>query len=205
MPLRHFARIWDAPSAIALALVLVQPVIAAEAPGMPGDSPVTADLPLHTPQLPAPPPPASVPDMRPVWHDSGILAPAAAGIDPRAREAWLWECRRRTAHYYDDGRQYGRRRHHRANDDGGLRPAYDYCEAYLDDFYRAYAQPGYGLNHGHPGQIFVQPVAMAPTQIQQDCQPCEEETEEYVPVRTRAILPRRRGYRPLPDKRIRVN
>ena len=171
---------------------------------MPGDSPVTADLPLHTPQLPAPPPPASVPDMRPVWHDSGILAPAAARIDPRAREAWLWECRRRTANYYDDGRNRANRRQHGANHEGGLRPGYDYCEAYLDDYYRAYAQPGYGVNSGQV-QTYVQPVAMAPGQMQQDCQPCEEETEEYVPVRTRSILPRRRGYRPLPDKRIRVN
>lgn len=202
MPFRNFARISGAPSALALALALVQPAIAAEAPGMPGIPPVATDLPLHTPGSP---PPAGAPDMRPVWHDSGILAPAAARIDPRAREAWLWECRRRTANYYDDGRNRAKRRQHGANHDGDLRPAYDYCEAYLDDYYRAYAQPGYGLSYGQPGQTFIQPVAMAPGQMQQDCQPCEEETEEYVPVRTRSIPPRARSYRPLPDKRIKVN
>ena len=172
---------------------------------MPVIPPAAADLPLHTPHLPGSPPPASPPDIRPVWHDSGILTPAAAGIDPRAREAWLWECRRRSAQTYDDGWRSGHRRNHRANRDGGFPPAYDYCEAYLDDYYRAYAQPGYGTNPGYPSQTFVQPVAMAPTQIQQDCQPCEEEVEEYVPVRTRSIPPRRRSYRPLPDKRIKVN
>lgn len=205
MPFRHFARIWGAPSAFVLALALVQPAIAAEAAGMPGNSPVAADLPLYAPQLPGSPPAAGAPDMRPVWPDSSILAPAAAQIDPRARAAWLWECRRRTAQNDDDGWRSGHRRHRGTNRDGGLPPAYDYCEAYLDDYYRAYAQPGYGITYSPPGQTFVQPVAMAPTQIQQECQPCDEETEEYVPVRTRSIPPRRRSYRPLPDKRIKLN
>ena len=80
MPFRNFARISGAPSALALALALVQPAIAAEAPGMPSIPPVATDLPLHTPGSP---PPAGAPDMRPVWHDSGLLQPGS--IPVRAR------------------------------------------------------------------------------------------------------------------------
>lgn len=90
---------------------------------------------------------------------------------------------------------------------------YDYCEAYLDDYYRYYAQAGYS-GYAHPGyghmMMMAPRMTMVPTRVASPAaqQPCEEVvTEEWVPERTRAI-PRRPARAPVrrrvPDKRIRV-
>ena len=140
----------------------------------------------------------AAPDMRPEWR-----APASAVLlpDDRARDAWLRECRHRTAFYYD----YGGYRHHRRHDSdhghmGGYEGGYDYCEAYFDDYYRTYTQPGYGYAYVYPAMAYVRPVAMAPAPVAQSSQPVVEVvTEEYVPMRSRTI-PRRA----VPGKRIRA-
>jgi hypothetical protein len=63
--------------------------------------------------LPGAMPPMSSPDMRPEWNGAAPAYPAqtypaAASMQPdqRTKDAWLGECRRRIAYYYDDG--YGR-------------------------------------------------------------------------------------------------
>lgn len=74
-------------------------------------------------------------------------------------------------------------------------PAYDYCEAYFDDYY---ARQTYAMAYAQPAMMMV-PVAQV--QQQRPC-PCVETvvTEEIVPVRSRArAIPRRR---PAPDKRL---
>ena len=85
----------------------------------------------------------------------------------------------------------GHRRRHAISDARG--PAYDYCEAYFDDYYRTYTRPA----TTYPSQSYV------PAPVQQISPPREVEIEEYVPVRTRSIPPRHRP-RSVPDKRIRV-
>ena len=130
--------------------------------------------------------------------------------DGRARDAWLRECRRRTAMYYDnDGYRHHRRhdRHDRHDRqwDRGYEGGYDYCEAYFDDYYRTYTQPGYGYGYGYPQMGYVLPVPMMmQQQVYQTRQPVEEVvTEEYVPMRSR-IIERRPARRIIRDKRIRV-
>ena len=170
MSLRRFAMTCAAGSAIALTLALATPAAAAAPEG---------------------------PDMRPTWQGGPV---SVVQPDARARDAWLRECRRRTAYYYDDG--YGwHHRHHRDRHDDGHVDGLDYCEAYFDDYYRTWAQPGYG--YAYPVAAYVRPMPMAMAPAPQASQPCEEVvTEEYVPVRTR-IIPRR-PMRRAPDKRIRV-
>jgi hypothetical protein len=182
MSFRRFAETCIAGSAFALALTLATPALA---------QPVDAGA------MPA------APDMRPEWRPglpgaSAAMQPAAMLPDSRARDAWLRECRRRTEMYYD-----GYRSHRRRDKDRSYSPGYDYCEAYFDDYYRTYTQPGYG--HAHHHMSYVQPVAMPATRVVQTSQPIEEViTEEYVPVRSRTIPQRRTIRRPMRDKRIRI-
>jgi hypothetical protein len=188
MSLRPTATISGAGSAFALALMLATPAAGAALGGeMPGD---------------APPPAHDMPgghDMRPMWQGG---ASAAGMPDARTRDAWLRECHRRTELYYDG---YGDRHHRRHGDDHhDSGPGYSYCEAYFDDYYRTYAQPGYAHAYAMPMMAHVRPMAMAPAPMAQSSQPCEEVvTEEYVPARTRYI-PRRPARRLVPDKRIRM-
>lgn len=73
---------------------------------------------------------------------------------------------------------------------------YDYCEAYFDDYY---ARQTYAMAYAAQPAMMMVPVAVQQQPQQQAC-PCTETvvTEEWVPVRARAI-PRRRT---APDKRV---
>jgi hypothetical protein len=191
MSFRRFAKTCAAGSALALALTLATSAAAAGLAGeLPGDAPTYPALPSTSmPQsMPQSMPMPAAPDMRPEWRGAN----AALQPDGRARDAWLRECRRRTEMYYD-----GYRSHRRNERDRGYAGGYDYCEAYLDDYYRTYAQPGYAHAYAHP-------VMMAPVTQTYTSRPVEEVvTEEYVPLRSRYI-PRRPARRILRDKRIRV-
>lgn len=187
MSFRAIAMICSAGSALALALAT--PTAAAE---LPGNAPSYA--PANDMPLPA------APDMRPEWRGGGTTA--ALLPDSRTRDAWLGECRHRTALYYDNGGNYRRRRHHdrdRSHMDGRA-PGYDYCEAYFDDYYRTYTQPGYA--YAYPAMVTMRPVSMVPT-YQSGRQVEEIVTERYEPIRSR-IIPGRRVRPTVHDKRIRV-
>jgi hypothetical protein len=194
MSFRGIAMSCGAGTALALALTLATPAAAAnELPGVAPTYTAPNDMPLP-----------SAPDMRPEWRP-GATPSAALLPDSRTRDAWLGECRRRTAFYYDNG---GHHHHHRHHDKGrgqmsSNAPGYDYCEAYFDDYYRTYTQPGYA--YAYPAMVTMRPVAMAPvTTYQNGGQRVEEVvTERYEPIRSR-VIPRRRVHHIIHDKRIRV-
>ena len=213
MSFRTIAMNCGAGTALALALMptttLATPELAAaELPGATYAGAPANDMPL--PSAPA------APDMRPEWRPEmrpemrqemrpefrSASTGSALMPDSRTREAWLGECRHRTALYYDNGGNHRRKRHHR--DHGrlaGSAPGYDYCEAYFDDYYRTYTQRAYA----YPAMMMMQPMTMAPVTTYQTSQPQVSEvvTERYVPIRTRVI--RHRRARPvIHDKRIRV-
>ncbi len=204
MFVRRFAGTCAATGALALTLLLAVPAAAAD-----GDLPELPAAMPAAPDVPAFPPPAPVNSQMPQWQ--GTAAPVMQ-LDARARDAWLSECRRRTAYYYDSGWGHKHRRHKRDRDHDmggqgmGHRGGYDYCEAYLDDYYRYYSQSGVAY-----GQVYMAPVhyrpmqmTMMPAQTQVVSEPVEEVvTEEYVPTRTR-FIPRRPARKPMRDKRIRV-
>ena len=109
------------------------------------------------------------------------------------------------AYYYDNG-GYFRHSHRRHNDrdrQGGYVPGYDYCEAYFDDYYRTYTQPGYG--YAYPAMMMMRPMAMAPMTTYQSGQRQVSEvvTERYEPIRSR-IIQHRRARPVIHDKRIRI-
>ena len=211
MPTRFSIKACSAAGALAASLAFAPAAFAQEGE-LPGASyTMPAVLAQAAPHLP--PASAGLPDPRPEWPGGPTASPAPMGaapmvaasapqLDPQAREAWLRECRRRTDFYYDDG--------HRRRKSGA---GYEYCEAYLDDYYRYYAQAGYsGFAHpGHGHMMMMAPrMTMVPARIASPAaqQPCEEVvTEEWVPERTR-IIPRRAARAPVrrraPDKRIRV-
>jgi hypothetical protein len=148
-------------------------------------------------------PPSAAPDMRPEWR--GGATNASLLPDSRTRDAWLHECRHRTAYYYDNGGNYRHYRHHdrdRGYSDG-YSQSYDYCEAYFDDYYRTYTQPGYAYAYAYPAMVSMRPVAVA--QSYQTGEPRIEEvvTERYEPIRSRTI-PSRRVRPAMHDKRVRV-
>jgi hypothetical protein len=187
MSFRRFA----APTAFALALTTALPAAAEE---LPGDAP-------SFPSAPAMP---AAPDMRPEWRGPAMgpapsMAPIAAlQPDARTRDAWLNECRRRTAMYYDGYRRYDRRDKNRSYQGG-----YDYCEAYFDDYYRTYSQHSHGYAYAQPMMMMMAPQHQV-TATRTISRPVEEVvTEEYVPVETR-VYQRRPARRIIRDKRIRV-
>ena len=202
MSLRNLATTCSAASAFALALALATPAAAAGSDG-PGDAaslpaapamPMPMPMPMHAPGMPG------GPDMRPVWQGS---ASAPGRPDERTRDAWLRECHRRTEFYYDG---WGKRhRRGRRGDHHSSEPGYSYCEAYFDDYYRTYAQPGYAHAYAAPMMGYVRPLPMAHAPMAQASGPCEEVvTTEYVPVRSR-FIPRRPAPRRVPDKRQRMD
>lgn len=81
----------------------------AELPGAPYAN--TGVLAQASPQLP--PATSGLPDPRPEWQGgrsasaAPVSAAPAAQLDPRARDAWLRECRRRVKYYYEDGYNRG--------------------------------------------------------------------------------------------------
>jgi hypothetical protein len=193
MSLRPAPSILAVASALSLAL-LSAPAFAEQA----NSGPVPAPPPVSGPGV-APPP--GMPDTRPVWQ-----GPASVMPDPRTRDAWLRECYRRTDYYYGgyDGWREGRRKHRRHRDDRYDRgPAYGYCEAYFDDWYRT---GGYGHAHAYavPMMTYAMPMAYAAAPVAQPSQNCVETvTTEYVPVRRR-VIHRRPAPRAVPDKRVRI-
>ncbi len=132
-------------------------------------------------------------DMRPAWY-------GGAQLDPRARDAWLGECRRRTAYYYHGGMRHHRGRHGHGGEHAGHAPGYDYCEAYLDDYYRYYSQAGVIYGYGPHAMHQM----MVPSQVQREVPTEEVVTEEYVPIRSRAI-PRRAAPHRSHDKRVPID
>ena len=177
-------------SALALALTLATPAAAAD--GYPGAPPAGAgnDMPLP-----------GAPDMRPEWH--GGNANVALMPDSQTRAAWLGECRHRMAFYYENGGFYrrGYRHHHDGDHNDGYAPGYDYCEAYFDDYYRTYTQPGYA--YAYPAMVSMRPTFMAPSYQSAGQRSEEVVTERYEPVRS-WVIPHRRARRSIHDKRIRV-
>ena len=122
------------------------------------------------------------PDMRPEWQGSQRPAPTH-GIDPRARDEWLGECRRRAARRDDGlggavigglvgglaGNRIAGRGHRTVGTIAGAAVGAvagaaidkaedsgrprDECETYLDDYYARYSQPA---GYGYPGYGYVQ-------------------------------------------------
>ena len=136
------------------------------------------DAPHHPhPSAPEPGVAPPGPDMRPEWQGAARPAPGY-GVDPRARDEWLGECRRRAARRDDGlggavigglaGGFAGNRIAGRGNRTVGTVAgaavgavagaaidraedrgrARDECETYLDDYYARYSQP---VSHGYPG------------------------------------------------------
>ncbi len=121
-------------------------------------------------------------------------------LDARAKAAWLNECRRRANLLQPGQSAFG-------PGQSDQRPrGYDYCEAYLEDYYRNYSQNGAAYSYGNLGSAALpQPMQIArATSNPQVEEPYEEIiTEEYVPVRSRSIA-RRTVTRVVRDKRIRI-
>jgi hypothetical protein len=174
------------------------PALAADVPGA---DMARASIPAPPP-MPDVPPPPGLPDPRPVWNGPPppmAPAPAILAVDPRTRDIWLAECRRRMDISYggwDDDYGWKRHRHHRheVRAMGG-----DYCEVYFDDYYRNYSQAGYGWGYGPP---MMMRNVVQPAQPPRNC--VTEEHVTYEPVRVRYI-PRRPVHKRIPDKRMRIN
>lgn len=99
-----------------LLLVISSPALAQDNEyTLPGETVLAAAQPVVQPHLPARSlPPQSLPSVTdapiaipPVPPEAPYAVPATYQVDPRAREAWLTECRRRTAEYYGGGRNNG--------------------------------------------------------------------------------------------------
>jgi hypothetical protein len=156
MRLRSIFRTGALGSALVLAASAITPAFAGDgsnhpAPEQPGVAP-------------------SGPDMRPEWRDGARPAPAY-GIDPRARDEWLGECRSRASRRDDGlggavigglvggfaGNRIAGRGHRTVGTIAGAAVgavagaaidnaedrgrARDECETYLDDYYARYSQP----------------------------------------------------------------
>jgi hypothetical protein len=184
MRLSSIAKRCAATGALASALILAAPAFAGVR--FEGDMPPPMDRPgAEMPMPPMPPMPAA----RMGGARWGAEPPPPMEVDPRARDAWLDECRHRM---YHRDREWG---------EDGRRPDYDYCEAYFDDWFAHFGQGGYaygGYGYGYPQPM---PMMMVPVRHQvrdRDCV-CEVVSEE-APARRRVI------YRPRPvhDKRVRI-
>jgi hypothetical protein len=143
------------------------------------------------------------------YQDASDIDPTGA-VDARAKVAWLTECRRR-ANLYNPS-QGALALSGSAADQakelltGQGQRGYDYCEAYLDDYYRNYSQAGTAYSYGNQGNATLpQPMQVARTAATPGIEEPYEEiiTEEYVPVRSRSI-PRRTETRVVRDKRVRI-
>jgi len=201
MHIRTFVRTAAAAGALAASLFSLTPALAAADTA--GADIARGAMP-PPPAMPDAPPPPQLPDPRPEWREPPPRpigpAPVMMQVDPRARDGWLAECRRRMDVYYSSGwdDDHGWKRHRRHHSDREVRNmGHDYCEVYFDDYYRHYSQAGYA--YGQPMMMrTVAPAAPAA----QNC--VTEERVSYVPVRSRYI-PRRPAYKRVPDKRVRVN
>jgi hypothetical protein len=196
MHIRKTVRAAAVAGALAATLSILTPALAADAPG----ADIARGAMPPGPAMPdVPPPPPRLPDPRPDWNGSRPnwnrpppmmeQAPAIMQVDPRTRDIWLSECRRRMEISYRSGwdDDYGWKRHRHHHDEARATSG-DYCETYFDDYYRHYAAPMMMRPAGLPG-----PAA-------RNC--VTEEHVSYVPVRSRYI-PRRHVKR-IPDKRIRL-
>jgi len=194
----HIRKIAGA-AAMAAALSILTPAMAADTPG----ADIARGAMPPPPPIPDAPPPPRLPDARPAWNGPQPAmgpAPIVMQVDPRTRDTWLGECRRRMDIYYGGGwdgdhEWKHHRRHNRDREVGSM--GHDYCEAYFDDYYRHYTQTGYAY-----GAPMMMRIAAPTAQAAQNC--VTEERVSYVPVRSRYIQ-RRPVYKRVPDKRIRVN
>lgn len=188
-------------SLVGIALVLAAPTAQAQQATMPRDDVVTYSTP--------PASPAVLEVANPQVEKYQQTAEQAGQIDPRAKAAWLAECRRRANINGTPDDKASRSRSESASDAAKAAltssATYDYCEAYLDDYYRNYANSTGGGNITYQSQGLPQPAQLArATSAQQAQLPYEEIiTEEYIPVRTRSIA-RRPASRPIRDKRVRL-
>jgi hypothetical protein len=187
--------------------------------------PAGADMPPQMPMMPMMPGPG----MHGGWQGG---PPPMPQVDPRAREAWLGECRHRMSYRDRDnglgglliggvaGGVIGNRvagRHHRTEgtiagavvgmaidrgEDG--RGDYDYCEAYFDDYYAHYAPGGYGYGAYGYGYAYAVPMMMVrvPHHQVRDRDCVEEVVSEEYVPVRRRVIPR--APRLVPDKRIRI-
>ena len=195
MSFRNHAKECGAAAALALALTLAGPAVAAD--DMPG-AVYTAANNMPLPSAPAMP---AVSDWRPAWWNSSYTAIVLP--DSRTRDQWLRECHRRMTPNYAYGDYYGRyrdrdrRRHGRDRDRiDGYASGNGECEAYFDDYYRdqaEYAQRAYAYSY----------QSQATTDQSGQRQVEEVVTERYEPIRTR-IIERRRARSVIHDKRIRI-
>lgn len=186
-------------------------------------------------------PGATVPDQRPVWKEGmppmpPMVAPMhtpvqAQGIDPRAREEWLNECRSRYSSSDRGlggaliggvvggllGNRIGGKHNRTVGTVAGAAvgavagtvidkaedrgKARDYCESYLDDYYARAAQPGYG-HHGYAQAYYGYAVPMMMVPAPVQSHPHCKEVVTYEYV----TVPARRRHIPraVPDKRIRL-
>jgi hypothetical protein len=150
-----------------------------------------------------------------VYYQAATEAGAAALSDDRAKTAWLDECRRRANLQRGVEDRFSKNSEDTAPSDasparavlaGQGQPAYDYCQAYLDDYYRNYSQPETAYSYGsQSATILPQPAQLTLARSAQVSEEPYEEviTEEYVPVYSRSI-PRRTVNRLARDKRVRI-
>jgi len=214
MRLRHLVRACAAGASLAIAVAAANPVLAH------GD---------HEPGM-APP----GPDARPEWKGDAPARPyPPQTIEPRVRDEWLAECRRRMA---DDGvggavigglvggvagNRIAGRYHRTAGTIAGAAVGAvagmaidkaedqgrtrDRCETYLDDYYAYQAYyGGYAQpGYGHAASACCRQPALAPGEP--ECTETIEYVTEYVPApKARRSIPRRPS-KVVPDKRVKVN
>lgn len=165
MRLRQFFQTCAASAALTLAAGAVSPAMAQDSPE-PGEAPVG-------------------PDVRPEWQGAPPQPYGGYQMDPRARDQWLTECRRRLR-VHDDGvggaviggligGVAGNRIAGRGNRTVGTVAGAavgaaagmaidkaedngrvrDRCEAYLDEYYAYYSRGG---GYGHPGYGYGYPA-----------------------------------------------
>jgi hypothetical protein len=137
MPVSRKTRNGSSQQAIILALILAAPAAASQI----GNDP------------------SAVPQAQ-----SAPVAAAAPAVDPRARAAWLEECRRRMG-LANAEQSTGKKKRKVA--ELPREPVYDYCEAYFDDYYRIHRQQNAAAPVAKPFKPMTEVIS-----------------DEYVPVRS---------------------
>lgn len=211
MRLRHFVRACAVSTTLIFAVAAIGPAMA-QGSAAPGAAPIG-------------------PDMRPAWQENRPYTPQAT--DPRAREEWLAECRRRIS-ARDDGvggavigglvggvagnRIAGRGNRTVGTIAGAAAGAVvgtaidkaedrgrvrDECETYLDDYYAYYGSGGY--DRGYPGYGYGYPAyGSGYGPIAAPAyRPAEPECTETVEY-VYEDVPLRPRARRIPDKRMKV-
>jgi hypothetical protein len=146
----------------------------------------------------------------PVDYQTAAEVGSTDSGDGRAKAAWLEECRRRANLHPPEPSPLGTTQSaaNQAKEvlTGHGQRSYDYCEAYLDDYYRNYSQAGLAYSYGSQGTgSLPQPGQLTRGAATQGSEEPYEEiiTEEYVPVRSRSSG-RSTVTRVAHDKRVRI-